>query len=92
MKHFEQAIALDPNYALPYFGLASTYQVLDDWVLSPREVIPKARAAIQKALDLDPALSEAHTMMGTVHFLVCHDQPRQKKISNKQNQIESQLR
>jgi TolB-like protein/DNA-binding winged helix-turn-helix (wHTH) protein/Tfp pilus assembly protein PilF len=79
VRHFEQAIRLDPAYALPYFGLASTYEVLDDWVLPPQEVIPKARVAIEKALDLDPSMSEAHTMLGTVHFWYDFDQPAAEK-------------
>jgi hypothetical protein len=56
-KHFEQAIALDPDYALPYVGIGWTYQVLVDWVLPPREAETKAREAAQKALDLDPSLA-----------------------------------
>lgn len=74
VKDFEQAIALDPSYALPWVGLASTWEILDDWVLAPREVVPKARLAIGKALALDPSLSEAHTMLGTVHFWYDYDQ------------------
>jgi TolB-like protein/DNA-binding winged helix-turn-helix (wHTH) protein/Tfp pilus assembly protein PilF len=79
VRHFQQAIALDPAYALPYVGLGWTYEVLDDWVLAPREVVPKARAAMEKALDLDPSLSEAHALMGTVHFWYDFDQVAAEK-------------
>ena len=74
VRHFEQAIELDPQYALPYVGMGATYQVLDDWVLPPAEAIPKARAALEKALDLDPSIGEAHTLLGTIHFWYDFDQ------------------
>lgn len=74
VTHFEQAIAIDRDYALPWFGLAWVYQVMDDWVAAPRAVVPKARAAVQKALDLDPSLSEAHATLGTIHFWFDYDQ------------------
>ena len=79
MKEFEQAIALDSKYALPWAGLGVTYQVLDDWVLPPREVVPKARTALERALDLDPSLSEAHTQLGNIHFWYDFDQAAAEK-------------
>jgi len=58
---FEQAIALDPGYALAYTGLSHSYGVLG--LLSDSTVadaVSKARAAEQKALELDDTLGEAH--------------------------------
>ena len=63
---FQQAIAIDPNSALPYTGLADAYLVLDAWTVEaapPTEITPKASAAVQKALQLDPSLAEAHTVL-----------------------------
>jgi len=50
--YFNQAIASDPNYPLPYTGLADIYQVSDHRSLP--------RAEVQKALDLDDQLAAAH--------------------------------
>jgi TolB-like protein len=62
---FQHAIDVDPNSALPYAGLADAL-VLDSWTLEaapPVEITPKARAAVQKALQLDSTLREAHTVL-----------------------------
>lgn len=66
---FEQAIQLDPDYALAYAGLADTYNILSeyDW-LSPKETLPKAREAARKALEIDDSLAEAHASYAYVCF------------------------
>ena len=73
IDYFEQAIARDPGYALAYAGLADTYESLgfsfDAAVLSPREAMPRARAAALKALELDDASAEAHTSLAFEAFL-----------------------
>ena len=62
--YFEQAIALDPDYALAYSGLSDTYTVLGGFGLTPPgEYLPKAREAAVKALALDDTLAEAHTSL-----------------------------
>ncbi|HKV61717.1 MAG TPA: tetratricopeptide repeat protein, partial [Candidatus Acidoferrum sp.] len=65
---FQQAIGKDPNYALAYSGLADSYFSLarNSAVLSPKEAGAKARQAAEKALELDPSLSEVHASMGLV--------------------------
>ena len=62
--HFERALESDPNYALAYAGLADLYavQVLYGLVSSP-ELTPLALEALEKAIELDPDLSEAHSSM-----------------------------
>jgi eukaryotic-like serine/threonine-protein kinase len=72
IDHFQQAIEKDPYYALAYSGVAETY-VLLGWnsYLPPKEAFPKARAAAMKALQLDPALGEAHTPLAAALWL--HD-------------------
>ena len=58
---FEQAIALDPGYALAYADLSDIYRSLvNSGLLDPNEYLPKARAAAQKALELDDSLADAH--------------------------------
>ena len=64
---FEQAIAKDPNYALAYSGLADSYALLPGYGEGrPREWMPKAKEAAQKALALDDNLSEAHASLGQI--------------------------
>ena len=62
VRHFEKAIELDPEYALPYVGLSEAYHFLHIYgTLSPSEAFPKAMAAAEKALARDERLAEAHT-------------------------------
>jgi TolB-like protein/DNA-binding winged helix-turn-helix (wHTH) protein/Tfp pilus assembly protein PilF len=60
IEHFNRAIAVDPGYALAYAGLADAYTTESDWLLPPREAMPKADAAARKALAFDENLAEAH--------------------------------
>jgi serine/threonine protein kinase/tetratricopeptide (TPR) repeat protein len=69
VEFFKQAISADPNYALAYAGLADAYDVLGSLgydVLPPSEVVPRAKAAALRALELDDQLAEAHAAMGFV--------------------------
>jgi tetratricopeptide (TPR) repeat protein len=67
IEYFEQAITVDPNYALAYAGLADAYALLSPYLAAPpREVMPKAREAAQKALALDDQLVEAHAALGLI--------------------------
>ena len=66
LAYFNQAIEEDPKYAQAYSGLADTYALLGDWqyaVMTPKEALPKAKAAAIKALELDSALGEAHNSL-----------------------------
>ncbi|HEY2472700.1 MAG TPA: protein kinase [Terracidiphilus sp.] len=58
-----QAIALDPNYALAYSALAYNYINQADWFIAPRIAAPKAKEAAQKALELDESNAEAHVVL-----------------------------
>lgn len=69
-EYFQEAIDLDPTYALAYAGLADAYQMLGSYnALPPNEVFPKAKAAALEALRLDERLAEAHTALGVVKLL-----------------------
>jgi TolB-like protein/Tfp pilus assembly protein PilF len=66
LTYFNQAIDEDPKYPQAYSGLADTYALLGDWqyaVMTPKEALPKAKAAAIKALELDSALGEAHSSL-----------------------------
>jgi len=63
----EQAVKLDPNFALAYVGIAESYSTIPSYpYASPQECIPKAKAAVARALELDPELPEAHTVAGMI--------------------------
>ena len=66
IEYFTQAIREDPHYALAYAGLASTYVLLPEYTVPAKEALPKAEAAAQKALELDPTLAEPHAVMGSI--------------------------
>ncbi len=71
IEHFQQAIDLDPNYALAYAGLADAYSFLASSTGGhpPRETYPKAEAAALQALELDDTLGEAHSTLGFCRLL-----------------------
>src|SRR5262249_24318712 len=59
IKFFEQAIELDPTYALAFTGIADAYLNLGGWGdLAFREAYPRAKAAAQQALAIDETLAE----------------------------------
>jgi len=67
IDYFNRAIALDSNYAPAYAGLADGHTLLLDYAnVSWKDVLPKARAAAEKALALDDNLPEAHVSLGLV--------------------------
>lgn len=64
---FQEAIGKDPNYALAYSGLADSYALKTVYTSeSPRDLMPKAKAAALKALELDPNLAEAHASLAQI--------------------------
>jgi len=70
IEYFQQAINLDPNYALAYSGLADVYmlQYMDD-----KKTIEKAREAAQKALELADTLAEAYTSRANIRLVIDWD-------------------
>ena len=61
----DHAIALDPEFALPYSLLGGHYTMIANLGMKPaREIIPLAQAAEQAALRVDPSLPEAHALLG----------------------------
>jgi len=71
IEFFQQALEKEPTYALPYAGLALSYATMGSWengILPPREAMPKAKAAGQRALELDDTLSQAHAALAYVQL------------------------
>lgn len=63
----QQATELDPNFALAYVGIAESYTSMPSYpYISPSEASPKALAAINKALAIDPDLPEAHAVSAMI--------------------------
>ncbi|MBA3962160.1 MAG: tetratricopeptide repeat protein [Chthoniobacterales bacterium] len=66
--YFEQAIALDPTYAMAYFGLADAYRTLSiNGDSRPNDALSKAKAAASKAIELDQTLAEPHVTLAFIH-------------------------
>ena len=64
---FNQALKLDPTYAQAYAGLADSYAISASG-LPPLERLPKAKAAAERALELDDTLAEAHASLGFIRY------------------------
>ncbi len=65
--YYEAAVANDPEFALAYVGLASSFSALGFYgILASKEAGPKAREYAEKALRLDDSLAEAHLVMGRI--------------------------
>jgi serine/threonine-protein kinase len=67
--YFQEALRRDPAFALGWAGLADAYDVLAfyGW-RSPREVLPKSRGALLRAIEIDPTLAEAHASLADVRY------------------------
>jgi TolB-like protein/Flp pilus assembly protein TadD len=67
IDYFQQAVALDPTYALAYTGLADSFSLLPQYAATPPgEIAAKAKAAASKAVELEPNLAQAHTSLAQV--------------------------
>src|SRR5439155_21209675 len=72
---FERAAALDSTYADPWNGIAQAWFFLADTYLAPRAAVPPMRAAIDKALSLDPTSAWAHALNGGLLATYVRDYP-----------------
>ena len=67
LDYFNQAVVEDPKFAVAHAAIASTYSLLPDYSAgTPRDCWPKAKAAAQRALELDETNAEAHTAVAAV--------------------------
>ena len=67
IAHFEEAVRLKPDYADAYAGLANSYILLGSFGVEPLgDVIPKARAAALRAIELNERCAEAHAALGYI--------------------------
>jgi Flp pilus assembly protein TadD len=83
MEQFQQASDRDPNYALAYAGLGDCYMVLGDYSGAPtNETLPKAKAFVQRALQLDPSLGEAHATLANTETQLWQWQNAEEEFKN----------
>ena len=69
IEYFEAASRKDPEYALAHTGVANSYAILAFVnFLPPTEAMPKAKAAVRHALELDAELGEAFATLGWIRF------------------------
>ncbi len=69
IKSFNEAIAIDPTYAMAYAGLADSYSLLSVYgEVSPREAMPMAKAAANRALEIDDTVAEAQATLADIQW------------------------
>ena len=68
ITYFDQAIQLDPNYALAYAERSEVWTMIGDLTGERATAYPKARSDAEKAVEIAPALAEAHAALGWVRF------------------------
>lgn len=70
LDDLRQVVAIDDNFAIAHAGMADAYALLSEYGIErPSEVIPLAKAAALRALELDPSLGEAHCSLGLLAAL-----------------------
>jgi len=80
IDYFNQAIERDPNYPLPYVGLADSYTMLAVFgIVAPNDAFAPALAAANKALELDSELGEAHASLAHIKIQFEHDYETAKR-------------
>jgi TolB-like protein/Flp pilus assembly protein TadD len=81
MEQFQQAADKDPNYALAYVGLSDCYGLLIEYAGAPAsETISKSKAFVERALQLDPSLAEAHTSLAWNYYFLWQWNEAEKEI------------
>ncbi len=74
IEHFQEAIDVDPSYALAYAGLADTFNILGYYnTQAPHDAYPRGKAAATRALTLDETLAEAHASLGYLQVFYDYD-------------------
>ena len=76
IEYFQQAIEADPTYAEAYAGLADSYNILGDInAMRATQAFAMGRAAVDRALEIDDQIAEAHTSLGFLKAFFDWDWP-----------------
>ncbi len=76
IEFYEQAIALDPNFAEAHAGIADANVILFNFNIRPAaQTIPQARMSLNRALQLNPDLSNSYTALALIQFLIDRNWP-----------------
>jgi non-specific serine/threonine protein kinase len=76
LQYFQQAAEKDPGYALPHVGIADAYGILGVYsFMAPNQAYPRARAAANKALEIDPEIAEVYASLGWIAMWYDRDWP-----------------
>jgi TolB-like protein len=68
VSHYDEALRLDPDYALAYAERSESWTLIGDLTGEGKTAWPKARSDAEKAVSIAPALAEAHAALGWVRF------------------------
>jgi len=79
IQYLQDGITRDPNDARLYWALAEAYNSATTYYSSPAEVMPRAKEAAQRAVELDPNLASGHVKLGYVHLFFDWDWPAAEK-------------
>jgi TolB-like protein len=92
VEHFEKAIELDPSYALAYAGLGDAYGALAYYGhIAPAHGFPRAGAAAERAIHLDPDLADAHVTLGIERLFWGWDWPAAERELKRALELNPQL-
>jgi TolB-like protein len=88
LGYYQQALALDPKYALAHVGVASSYVYLTIYGGEDGAVeLPKARAAVARALEIDPTLPEAYNIFAGIEFYLNRDFAANERLNKRALEI-----
>jgi len=91
IQDFQDGIAKDPKDARLYSALSQAYDAATTYYSSPAEVMPRAKEAALRAVELDPNLASAHVNLGYVHLFFDWDWPAAEKEYRKALEINPSL-
>ena len=84
IEFYQQAVALDENFADAYAGIADAYTMLYNFeLLRAADAIPQAKQAVTRALQLNPDLSDAHAALALIQFVADRDWPGARRSLNR---------
>ncbi|MEP6944780.1 MAG: tetratricopeptide repeat protein [Acidobacteriota bacterium] len=80
IDYFQQAIRLDPNFALAYARISDSFLSMPAYpYMAPTEAYPQAKAAASRAVETDPTLAEGHTFLGMTLAICDHNWPESER-------------